>query len=306
MNVELFGSEIRFTIPFVDDASIENVMHCLCVLYYLNSPQPVIRRRMSLLETVDMRLQLKNGRQGSLVINDSYNSDLESLRIALNFMSQQRKRRKQCLVLSDLEQTGIDEAIWIERVARMVEEHEIDEFIGVGQRLSAYPNKFPTGSKFFPRTENVLEDIHNWSLANKIITLKGARSFAFEKIELQLQEKSHQTVLEIDLNALSENLSEVRADLTQGVKVMAVVKAFSYGAGSHEVASLLQHHNIDYLAVAYTDEGVSLRKAGVSLPIMVMNPEEQSLSALIHYDLEPEIYSFTLLSQFLKALIRHN
>lgn len=304
LKVRSDGTEVVFRIPFTDQASVENAMHLFCLCREWGLSKQKIQRRMSALQAVDMRLELKAAREDALLVNDSYNSDPESLRIALDFMGTHKKRRSSVLLLSDM--VDQKEEDWVERVIALVEEKKVDLFIGVGPVLQRNADRFPDPSLFFSNTADLLgrwSEIH-WS--SKIILLKGARRFAFEQIRNRLEYKLHQTVLRIDLNALSENLQKLRMALRPEVRIMAVVKAFSYGAGSVEVASLLQFNKVDHLAVAYADEGLALRCSGVRLPIMVMNPDADSFPAMIENELEPEIYSFSVLQQFIDALKQTN
>ena len=306
--LDLIYGEVSFSfeIPFVDKAAIENAMHCACLMLLLGVDIPNIQRRMSMLEAVDMRLELKRGTQDTLLINDSYNSDMESLRIALDFLYQQSKKRTQWVILSDMEQTGLSEQDWIEALRKTLNEHKVDHFIGIGPLLHRNASAFSGKSEFFPTTEAFLAELPYRSFEKGILLLKGARRFQFENIQAVLENQLHETVLEINLNALASNLNAVRSRLDAGVKVMAIVKAFGYGAGGTEIASVLQYQKVDYLAVAYADEGIALRRAGIGLPIMVMNPEPQTMESMIDFKLEPEIYSFRTLSQFLRALVRRN
>lgn len=304
LKVESPRGSTSFRIPFQDEASVENAMHLFCLLEHLGLSRQKIQRRMSVLQSVDMRLELKDGIHNSLIVNDGYNSDIESLRIALDFVSTHKKRRNSVVVLSDIDEQNEDK--WIKAVASLLSEMAVDQFIGIGPVLSRNKELFPDNSLYFADTESFMRSIAELQWQSKIILLKGARRYAFERIQARLEQKLHQTVLRIDLNALANNLQEVREKVDSKVKLMAVVKAFSYGAGSTEVASILQYQNVDYLAVAYADEGVALRHAGIQLPIMVMNPEPESLPSMIENRLEPEIYSFRLLQQFLQALNRSN
>lgn len=288
----------HFTIPFVDDASVENAIHALCATLVLGFKPDVINSRMPWLTPVAMRLEQKQGINNCTVINDSYNSDLESLNIALNFLSRQKQQPKKTVILSDIEQSGLTGKELYTRVAGMVNEHKIDRFIGIGKGIVKHKNLFGKQTDFFESTDEFLEKFSPYQFANETILLKGSRRFEFERIGQLLQQKSHQTVLEINLNAAVNNLNYFRSLLKPETKVMAMVKAFSYGSGSFEIANALQHHKIDYLAVAYADEGVELRRNGITVPIMVMNPEYQSFGAIVEYELEPIIYSFSLLGEF--------
>lgn len=297
-------SEIR--IPFTDDASIENAIHCWCILLALEMNDETIAARMKQLVPVAMRLELKEGVNNCSVINDSYNSDFGSLAVALDFLNQQQQYPKRTLILSDILQSGISEEQLYSEIGRLVKAKGIDRFIGIGEAVSRNRDFFQSGeTSFYPGTAEFLAAFHAGQFHNETILLKGARMFGFEQISKALQQKAHETVLEIDLNALVHNLNFIRSRLNPGTRLMAMVKAFSYGSGSFEIANVLQFHRVDYLAVAYADEGVELRKAGITLPIMVMNPEEQSYDAMIRHGLEPEIFSFRVLRLFEEAVKRY-
>ncbi|MBP9151071.1 MAG: bifunctional UDP-N-acetylmuramoyl-tripeptide:D-alanyl-D-alanine ligase/alanine racemase [Flavobacteriales bacterium] len=294
---------LRIRIPFTDEASIENAIHCWATLLYLEIHSDDISRRMEQLVPVAMRLELKQGINNCSVINDSYNSDLQSISIALDFLSQQHQHPKRTLILSDILQTGrTDEELYAE-VSQLIKEKKVDRLIGIGKHISSQDELFAETSEFFDSTEAFLAAYHHDKFYNETILLKGARSFGFEAISRIIQHKTHQTVLEIDLGAMVHNLNLIRSMINPSTKLMAMVKAFGYGSGSFEIANVLQFHHVDYLAVAYADEGIELRKAGISLPIMVISPEEQSFDAMIQYGLEPEIFSvrsFQLLENAIK------
>jgi alanine racemase len=293
------------TIPFTDDASVENAIHCWAALLVLGCPQEVITERMLYLSPVAMRLELKEGIHNCSVINDSYNSDIGSLTIALDFLNQQKQHDKRTVILSDILQTGRNEADLYGEVAALLAAKKVDAFIGIGEAVSRRQDAFALPKRFYPSTEAFLKDFSPSWFRDETILLKGARPFGFEKISNLLQQKAHETVLEVNLNALVHNLNYFRSRLHPGTRTMVMVKAFSYGSGSFEIANTLQFHHVDYLAVAYTDEGVELRNAGITLPILVMNPEVQSFETMIKYRLEPEIYNFRLLGQLHDVLKRH-
>lgn len=303
------GNDINITIPFTDDASIENAIHCWCVLLLLKVPQETITERMELLQPVSMRLEMRQGINDSTIINDSYNSDLTSLQIALNFLEQQKQHAHHTVIMSDILQPGKSDTELYEQVAGYISRRNIHRFIGIGPALYKHKATFRKYRKirsiFFRSTEHFLENFHLLTFEREAILLKGARIFTFEKIGVLLEQKIHQTVLTIDLSALKHNLDCFRSLLKPGVKTMAMVKAFAYGSGSYEIASLLQYSGVDYLAVAYTDEGVGLRKAGIRLPIMVMSPDVSSFDRMIAWKLEPEIYntrSFLAMKQVASTL----
>jgi len=301
----IFNNEfIRVKIPFIDDASIENAIHCWAVMLFLGYPNKTIAERMQRLSPVAMRLELKEGINNCSVINDSYNSDLGSLSIALDFLNQQKQHPKKTLILSDILQSGKSENELYTEVANLVKEKGINRLIGIGEAISRQEAQFLGEKTFFRSTNDFLSNFKPGFFGNETILLKGARTFEFERISLLLQQKAHETVLEINFNALIHNLNYYRSKLAPGTKLMAMVKAFSYGSGGFEIANVLQYHHVDYLAVAYADEGIELRKAGITLPIMVMNPEEPSYDTMIKHNLEPEIFSFRVLKLFDDAVKR--
>ena len=248
-----------------------------------------------------MRLELKAGIHNCVLINDSYNLDLVSLEIALDFMAQQGQRKKHTLILSDLLQSGMPSEKLYSAVAALIMEKGINRLIGVGEAIQHVQSMLPSSIAFkhYPTTEALLADLNTISFHNEAILLKGARIFAFEKLAHRLEQQAHQTILEVNLNALISNLNVFAKHLEPRTKTMVMVKAAAYGSGAIEVARLLAFHQVDYLGVAYTDEGVTLRQAGIQLPIMVLNPEKASFDYLLQYQLEPEIYSLKQLKEFL-------
>jgi len=291
--------EIECCIPFTDEASVENALLCWGTTLALGTEPVVISRRMEGLNPISMRLELKNGTHNCSVIDDSYNSDINSLEIALNFLERQKQHPKKTLILSDIYQSGLKSSVLYQQIADLVRQKKIDKLIGVGQEISANQQLFQNLEKyFFPDTKSLLQQMSSLQFKDETILLKGSRSFKFEQISRILSQKTHETVLEINLNALQNNLNYYKSILKPGVKLMAMVKAFSYGSGSFEIAGILQFNKVDYLAVAYVDEGVALRNAGISLPIMVLNPEVSAFSGLIDHQLEPEIYSFNMLEKY--------
>jgi alanine racemase len=291
----------RIVIPMTDRASVENAMHCWLFMLLEKMPQAVIAERMRRLPVIEMRMELKEAINHCAVINDSYSSDFHSLQVAVEFLCRQPSARK-TVILSDILQSGQDEQTLYADVARLLQTKGVHRLIGIGEGISRHAEAFGMEAFFFPDTDTFLQRFPFSRFRDESILLKGARIFAFEKIDRALQQKTHETVLEINLNALVDNLNHYRAKVRPGVRLMAMVKAFSYGSGSYEIASLLQFHRVDYLAVAYVDEGVELRKAGITMPVMVMNPERQSLDPLFAYNLEPEIYSFRLLQMWRSRL----
>ncbi|MBI1224967.1 MAG: bifunctional UDP-N-acetylmuramoyl-tripeptide:D-alanyl-D-alanine ligase/alanine racemase [Bacteroidetes bacterium] len=294
------GQKASIIVPFTDAASLENATHCWVLLHHLGIADELIAERMARLEPVAMRLELKEGLNGCTIINDSYNSDLTSLGIALNFLEQQGKKLSRTLILSDILQSGQAAAQLYGTVARLLVEKRIDRLIGIGKKVAYLKKILPMDfdARFYQTTQAFLEDFPQLIFRDEVVLLKGARQFEFERIANQLAIKFHKTVLEVNLGALLNNLRVYQSQLGPGTKMMVMVKAGAYGSGSSEVAKLLEFQNVDYLGVAYADEGVELRKAGIQLPIMVMNPEEATFEALLRYRLEPEIYSLGLLRNF--------
>lgn len=297
------GMPNEYTIPFIDDASVENSLHSLAVALYMMVPAEEITRRMALLEPVAMRLEVKEGKNNCTLINDSYNSDLASLDIALNFMARRSEEmgRKRTLILSDLLETGQSSKFLYRQVADLVKTHGVDRIIGVGPEISEASSRFEVEKHFFHTTEEFLASDWLLNLRNEIVLIKGSRSFHFDLITERLELKVHETILEINLNALVDNLNHYRSKLKPDTKMVCMVKASAYGAGSYEIAKTLQDHRVDYLAVAVADEGSELRKAGITSSIIIMNPELTSFKTLFDYKLEPEVYNFHLLNELIKA-----
>ena len=287
------------TIPFADQASIENALQCLMVMLYFNYDQDIIQQRMLQLFPVEMRLKVKNGSNNTTLIDDSYSSDFQSLKIALDFLESQKQFKKKTLILSDIFQSGLVTEELYSQVSHLIVSNKINRVIAIGKTISGYKSKFPN-CLAFESTEKFLAAIETIPFENETILIKGARHFSFEEIVAYLEEKTHETVLEINLNAISHNLNFYKSKLNPETKLMVMVKAFGYGNGGFEIAKLLSHHKVDYLGVAFADEGIALRTAGISLPIMVMNPESTSFSSIIQHQLEPEIYSIKGLTAFLK------
>ncbi len=295
--------ERAIVIPFTDAAARENAVCCWAVMLAMEYEQATISERMALLQPVEMRLQMKKGINQCTVVDDSYSNDLSSLAIALDFLEQQRQHRKHTLVLSDIPSAyGHEEDVY-GQVSDLLKNKDIHRLITVGPELAKQASKFTfLTRKAFPDVESLITSFPTLAFQDEAILLKGARKYAFERISRLLTAKSHDTVLEINLSAVEHNLNQYRSLLPKQVKLMAMVKALSYGSGSFEVASMLQFNKVDYLAVAYVDEGVDLRKAGIQLPIMVMSPRPASFDALLAHRLEPEIYSFAILQAFIELL----
>lgn len=294
------GTTISIEIPFIDEASVANAVTCWSVMLFLGYENGIIQERMKELSPVDMRLELKKGINHCMVINDSYSSDLSSLEIALNFLVRQSPGVKRTVILSDFLQSAMpDEQLYAQVGAALIK-HEVSRFIAIGDRITAAfsQGEWPFETETYPDTPRFLQQFRAGCFKEEAILVKGARLFQFEQIVQLLEQKVHQTVLEIDLNAIVHNLKAFQSGLHPHTKVMAMVKAFAYGSGGAEIAGILQYHQVDYLGVAYADEGVELRRAGISLPIMVMNPEESAFDSIIEHHLEPELYSFELLNAF--------
>lgn len=296
----------EYRIPFIDDASIENSLNCLAVALYLMVSPEDIAARMEKLEPVAMRLEVKEGKNGCVLINDSYNSDFASLDIALDFMSRRTedKKRHRTLILSDILESGQPNKLLYRQVADLVHSRGVDRIIGVGEGLMEAASRFEVEKTFFRTTAELIESGVLSSLRNEVVLIKGARAFHFDEITDLLELKVHETILEINLNALVDNLNYYRNKLKPETKMVCMVKASAYGAGSFEIAKTLEDHRVDYLAVAVADEGADLRKAGIGSSIIIMNPELTAFKTMFDYKLEPEVYSFHLLEELIKAAER--
>ena len=298
------GEEYTYEIPFIDEASIENSITCAAVALHLGVTPEQLAERMPKLEPVAMRLEVKQGQRGCILINDSYNSDINSLDIALDFMNRRGNGGTvaKTLILSDMFQTGTTPETLYAQVSDLCQKRGIDKFIGIGPELSAQADKIRIADKrFFADVQHFLVSDTFAALRNEQILLKGARPFGFDQITEQLEQKVHETILEVNLNAVVENLNYYRSFLKPETKMVCMIKADGYGAGAVEIAKTLQDHRVDYLAVAVADEGVTLRKAGITANIMIMNPEMTAFKTMFDYDLEPEVYSFRLLDALIKA-----
>ncbi|MFZ6012880.1 MAG: bifunctional UDP-N-acetylmuramoyl-tripeptide:D-alanyl-D-alanine ligase/alanine racemase [Bacteroidota bacterium] len=289
-------------LPFKDQASIENCIHCVAMLLYLRYEPEVIQDRITGLRGVPMRLELKEGINQSQIIDDTYNNDLGGLQISLEFLSNQHQKIKKRLILSDILESGLSEETLSKTIAALIAKNNVHYFTGIGPQLCRHKKIFPPNALFFADTEDFLKHFDWNTVHQEVILVKGARAFQFEKIVNRLQRKVHGTIMEIDLGAVVHNLNFFKSRLRPSTKIMVMVKAFAYGSGSTEIANVLQYHKVDYLGVAYADEGVELRKNNISLPIMVMNPSEESFLSLIEHQLEPEIYNFRILDSFLNFL----
>ena len=299
LKLQYAGNAFNIVIPFVDRASQENAMHCIALMLHLGYSPDVIAARCQRLAPVEMRLELNEGVGDSLLINDSYSLDINSLTIALDYQAHQQQRYSRTLIMSDIMQAGVDDHELYSQVARLLRQRGVSRFIGIGPALSRCSTLFADiDSTFYTSTDDFISHHDMGSFHNETILLKGARVFGFERIAKLLQRQSHETVMEVNLDALVHNLNYFRSQLKPTTKLMAMVKASSYGAGTVEVASALQFNHVDYLTVAYIDEGVKLRQGGITLPIMVMNPEPAGFDDIVRYRLEPDIYSFRILDLF--------
>ena len=293
-----------FSIPFIDEASIDNAITCAAVALHLGLTPGQLADRMPKLEPVAMRLEVKEGQRGCVLINDSYNSDVNSLDIALDFMNRREvaKGLKKTLILSDIFQTGASPEALYAQVSELAVKRGIEKFIGIGPELSAQADRIQIADKqFFMDVPHFLSSEAFSGLRSELILLKGARPFGFDQITEQLEQKVHETILEVNLNAVVENLNYFRSFLKPDTKMVCMIKADGYGAGAVEIAKTLQDQRVDYLAVAVADEGVTLRKAGITANIMIMNPEMTAFKTMFDYDLEPEVYSFRLMDALIKA-----
>ena len=298
------GEENTYSIPFIDEASIEDTITCAAVALRLGLTPGQLADRMPKLEPVAMRLEVKEGQRGCLLINDSYNSDINSLDIALDFMQRRESAGSltKTLILSDIFQTGTASDKLYAQVSDLAVKRGINKFIGIGPELSAQADRIQIADKqFFADVNHFLSSDAFAALHHEMILLKGARPFGFDQITEQLEQKVHETILEVNLNAVVENLNYYRSFLKPETKMVCMIKADGYGAGAVEIARTLQDHRVDYLAVAVADEGVTLRKAGITANIMIMNPEMTAFKTMFDYDLEPEVYSFRLLDALIKA-----
>ncbi|MCE7994069.1 MAG: bifunctional UDP-N-acetylmuramoyl-tripeptide:D-alanyl-D-alanine ligase/alanine racemase [Roseivirga sp.] len=298
-NLHTENEQMEFKLPFDDEASLENLMHCLCMLLELGFSPLEIQRALDGLEKVDMRLKLIKGIRDSYIIDDTYNNDLIGLETALDFLAQQNQYKRKVVILSEVPQVSNPPAIY-SHINQLLLDKGIDHLIGVGAEVLRNQNQFSIESQFYPDTSSLIEHLSTLDIKESVTLVKGARKFQFERVVNLLAEKAHQTLLEINLDAITDNLNFYRNRLAPDVKIMVMVKAFAYGSGSAEVAQLLQFHKVHYLAVAYADEGVTLRKNGIHLPIMVMNCNHADLDTLIKYDLEPEIFEMEQLKSFQK------
>ena len=312
MNIALGHREVQVTfgnkhfildIPFPDIASYENCMNAVSILLLKQYSPDVITSRVQQLSAIAMRMEIKDGINNCTLVNDYYNSDPSSFQLALNILATQDASKERVVILSDFMDTGKAGDDLYPSIAETLRQANISLFIGIGKHLSEHRNDFAANSRFYEDTEHFLRQEERDNFNNQIILIKGARAFQFEYIAGFLQKQSHSTILEVDLDAMVHNLNHFRSLTDAHIAVM--VKAFSYGSGSREIASLLQYHRVDYLMVAFADEGIELRAAGITIPIAVMNPEREAFDNMIMFNLEPEIYALDILEDFNRALNKH-
>lgn len=295
--------EFEIEIPFTDTASIDNATTVLAAAIYLNISIDIIKEKMASLEPVAMRLDVRSGKNNTTIINDTYNSDINSLKIALDFLDQRAadSHLKRTVILSDILQSAAKTSALYHEVEKLIEQKKVDRIIGIGKEISSQKNLFKNiDSDFYPSTESFIQS-NTWkNFSDEIVLLKGSRAFQFEQINQLLEQKNHETVLDVNLDAIIHNFNYYKSRLNPSTKIVCMVKADGYGSGSTEVAKTLQHHKCDYLAVAVAEEGIELRKAGIKLPIIVLNPEVRGFDSLFSYGLEPEVYNFRILDAFIK------
>ena len=303
VTVQFGAKKITAHLPFIDDASFENAMHAWTLSLQLGVDHSELVEGLSDLQPIEMRLNQKAGKDQCIIVSDYYNSDLTSIEIALDWTNQRHSQLSKTIILSDVEQSSMADRDLYTDIHNLLVKHKYSKLIGIGPRINEHQFLFDLPEqKFYDSTEAFLDHFDAQQFSNEAILLKGSRSFQFEKIEKRLQLKVHNTVLEINLNALQQNLNYFKSIISPPTKVMVMVKAFSYGSGGDEIAHFLQYNNVHYLGVAYADEGVALRKQGIKLPIMVLNSDEDSYDVMLDYDLEPELYNFRSLNMFSKAV----
>jgi len=298
-NIEFTIDKKNFSlrIPFTDEASVENCFHIITFLSHQGFDINYISNSIKNLSPVAMRLEQVKGSNNCTLINDSYNSDINSLKIALDFLTLQKQHNYHSVILSDLQQTGLNPQELYKEVITLINTYHINKLVAIGSEITSYTD-LPKGTASYATTKEFLQHIHEHTFNNHAILIKGAREFKFEDIVRALSEKKHSTILEINLNNLIYNLNYFRSLLKPQTRIMVMVKALSYGSGSYEISNLLQHEKVDYLGVAFADEGIVLRNNGIILPIMVMSPSSDAFNEIIEYNLEPEIYSFNTLKEF--------
>jgi alanine racemase len=305
---EITYNHYKIVIPFTDEASIWNACSCLALVLMVHDLQlfifnlETVLAQFENLQAVEMRLQLKEANNNCIVINDSYSNDIDSLKIALNFLLHQGNGLNKTLIISDIFQSGLIDLDLCIQINELIKANQITKLISIGNMFEKHKDLFQVNTQFYNNTQEFIDAFSSLTFENEIILLKGARQFEFEKINALLEKRVHETVFEINLNALTNNFNVYRKLVEPKTKIMAMVKAFSYGTGSYEIAKTLAFNQVDYFAVAYADEGVVLRKAGIKTPIMVMNPEKSSFDLILKYNLEPAIYNLSILNDLIKAI----
>jgi alanine racemase len=305
LEIQYKNEIFKVSLPFTDAISIENAITCICTLLYLNIAISTITDRISKLYNIEIRLQAKKGINNCLLIDDSFSSDYQSLKMALDFLEQQKLHQKKTIILSDIFQSGLNVKELYTNVIKLLQQNNITQIITIGETIGNYFQDVPHVISF-ANTQAFLQQFNTDSFKNETILIKGARSFNFDEIVVLLEEKNHETVLEINLDALTTNYNFYKQKLHQNTKIMVMVKAFGYGNGGYEIAKQLEHLKVGYLGVAFADEGIALRKAGITTPIMVLNPEISSYKAMIAYNLEPEMYSVSGLTSFIELAKEKN
>ena len=305
LEIQFENETFKISLPFTDDISIENAITCVSTLLYLKTDIAIIKERISKLYNIEIRLQAKKGINNCLLIDDSFSSDYQSLKIALDFLEQQKLHQKKTIILSDIFQSGLNVKELYSNVIKLLQQNNISQIITIGEVIGNYFQDIPHVISF-ANTNAFLQQFNTDSFNNETILIKGARSFNFDEIVVLLEEKVHETVLEINLDALTSNYNFYKQKLKNTTKIMVMVKAFGYGNGGYEIAKQLEHLKVAYLGVAFADEGIALRKAGITTPIMVLNPEISSYNAMIAYNLEPEIYSLSGLTSFIELAKEKN
>lgn len=305
---EIKYNHYKIIIPFTDEASIWNACSCLALVLMVHELQlfslnlESVLTEFENLQAVEMRLQLKEANNNCIVINDSYSNDIDSLKIALNFLLHQGNGLNKTLIISDIFQSGLIDLDLCIQINELIKVNQISKLISIGNMFEKHKDLFQVNTQFYNNTQEFIDAFSSLTFENEVILLKGARKFEFEKINALLEKRVHETVFEINLNALTNNFNVYRKLIAPKTKIMAMVKAFSYGTGSYEIAKTLAFNQVDYFAVAYADEGVVLRKAGIKTPIMVMNPEKSSFDLILKYNLEPAIYNLSILNDLIKAI----
>lgn len=296
-HIPVNGNSLNLKLKFSEPYFIENAIHCAVAMHELGMSEAVIQSGLNNLPAVKMRLEIKQAIGQSYLIDDTYNNDLYGLEVALDFLGRQNQKNIKSVILSDVSQSGLSGAKLYKKVDELLKKNNVISLVGIGPEIKEYSGEISVPASYFPDTDKFLDS--NPKITNELVLVKGARNFCFEKIIFKLEKNIHQTVLEINLENIIHNLNFYRSKLRPETKIMAMVKAYAYGGGVLEIANLLQYHQVDYLGVAYIDEAVELRKHGIHIPIMIMNPSSDSFGLFREFDLEPEIYSLGLLNEFL-------